>query len=115
MFSSCRAFLMPASATLLHQRLHPDLVFLAYITFFDAIAITVLFVKKSTVQTAFILNTILCGAGLYHLFMNLGAGIIASFMGGLTDVMFVAVDFFIGFALYRLIQQESQTQAIKNQ
>lgn len=100
-------FLMPAAATLLHQRLHPDLVFLTYITLFDAIIITGLFIKRSTIQTAFILNTILCGAGLYHLVMKLDAGIIASIMYGLTDVMFVAVDFFIGLALYRLVQKEA--------
>lgn len=101
-------FLMPAAATLLHQRLHPNLVFLTYITLFDAIIITALFAKKSTVNTAFVLNTILAGAGLYHLVMKLDSGIVTSMMYGLTDVLFVAVDFFIGLALYRLAQQESQ-------
>lgn len=99
-------FLMPAAATLLHQRLHPQLTFLMWITLFDAIVITFLFARRSTVNTAFVLNTILCGAGLYHLVMKLDSGIIASIMYGLTDVMFVAVDFFIGLAIYRLSQQK---------
>lgn len=103
-------FLMPVVATLLHQRLHPNLTFLTYITLFDAIIITALFIKKSTVNTAFVLNTILCGAALYHLVIYLERGILASIMGGLTDVMFAAVDFFIGLALYRLVQQESQAE-----
>lgn len=102
----CALFLMPAAGTLLHQRLHPNLDFLTYITLFDAIIITALFVKKSTANTAFILNTILAGAGLYHLVIKLDAGIVASIMYGLTDVMFVAVDLFLGLALYRLVQQE---------
>lgn len=105
----CALFLMPVAGTLLHQRLHPNLDFLTYITLFDAIIITILFAKKSTTGTAFILNTILAGAGLYHFVMKLDSGIIASVMYGLSDVIFVAIDFFIGLALYRLTQQESQT------
>lgn len=103
-------FLMPAAATLLHMKLHANVSWLLWVTLFDAIVVTALLVKKSTVEYGFYLNSLLALSGLYHFFIKPDLGIVGMIMYGLTDVMFVAVDFLIGLAIYLLLTQESKPE-----
>ena len=103
-------FLMPAAATLLHGKLHPQISWLMLVTLFDAVIVTILMARKQTIEYGFYLNTLLAVAGLYHFFMKTDAGIAVAIMTGLTDVMFVAVDFLAGLALYKLLTEETSIQ-----
>lgn len=104
-------FLMPMSATLLHNKIHPNISWIAYITLFDAIIVTILMARKQTTEYGFYLNSLLALTGLYHFFMKTDAGILTAIMTGLTDVMFVVVDFLIGFSLYALIKEKLTSPA----
>lgn len=99
-------FLMPAAATLLHNKLHPNISWIFYVTVFDAIIITILMAMKSTIDFGFYLNSFLSVVGLYHFFINTNAGVVTAIMTGLTDVMFVAVDFLACYALYAFMKKE---------
>lgn len=107
-------FLMPAAATLVHMNVHSKITWLPWVTIFDAIIITILMARKSTVEYGFYLNSLLAITGLYHFFIKPELGVIGMFMAGLSDVMFVAVDFLIGLAIYRLLASQNETPEQKS-
>ena len=84
---------LPLAATMLHIKLHSeDYPWLVYITAFDAVIITLMYLSKKTMFSAFILNTTLFVVGVIaHL----------TVAGGWGDVLMAIPDFAIGYVLWR--------------
>lgn len=95
-------FCLPAGATLLHLKIHKSIVWLPYLTLFDAVAVTLLFYFKKTSVYALFLNSIFVIVGIgYHL----------KFLpGGWADILMSLTDFFVGIALYLLVTQTDVKQ-----
>ena len=90
-------FCLPAGATLIHFKIHKSIVWLPYLTLFDAVAVTLLFYFKKTSVYALFLNSI---------FVIIGAGYHLKFLpGGWADILMSLTDFFVGIAIYLLVSQ----------
>lgn len=95
-------FCLPAGATLIHLKIHKIIVWLPYLTLFDAVAVTLLFYFKKTSVYALFLNSI---------FVILGIGYHLKFLpGGWADILMSLTDFFVGIALYLLVTQTNVKQ-----
>lgn len=96
-------FCLPAGATLIHFKIHKSIVWLPYLTLFDAVAVTLLFYFKKTAVYALFLNSI---------FVILGIGYHLKFLpGGWADILMSLTDFFVGIALYLLVTQTDVKQS----
>ena len=90
-------FCLPAGATLIHFKIHKSIVWLPYLTLFDAVIVTLLFYFKKTSVYALFLNSI---------FVIIGVGYHLKFLpGGWADILISLTDFFVGLALYLLVTQ----------
>ena len=76
---------------MLHLRIHSeDYPWLIYITLFDTVIISLMYLSKKTIFSAFILNTVLFVVGVIaHL----------TVAGGWGDVLMAIPDFSIGYVL----------------
>ncbi len=90
--------MLPLSGALIHLKVHPDIQWLLYLTLFDAIVVTGLFVFNKTRIYGFWINTILGLAGvIYHAQFSL--------VGTLSDTMLIVADVMIGYALLTVFGQ----------
>lgn len=93
-------FFLPAAATLIHFKIHAKVLWLPYLTLFDAVVVTTLFCFKRTAVYAFFLNTI---------FVIVGIGFHLKFLpGGWSDIMISLTDLFLGYVLYVLVTREKE-------
>ncbi len=84
--------LLPLSATLIHSHVHATIEWVFWLTLFDTVIVTVLYVFDKTRIYAFWLNTLIAFAGIvYHAQFN--------FMGTLSDSLLCVADILIGYAL----------------
>ena len=83
---------LPLAGTMLHIKLHnTDYPWLVYITAFDVIIISLMYLSRKYMFSAFILNTTLFIAGVIaHL----------TVAGGWGDVLLAIPDFAIGYVLW---------------
>jgi len=89
--------MLPLSATLIHLHVHGDIQWLMYLTIFDTVVITGLFIYSKTRIYGFWLNTLIGLSGIiYHAQF--------SFMGTLSDSMIILADVCIGFALITVFE-----------
>ncbi|MCP6718181.1 MAG: hypothetical protein KJI70_01360 [Patescibacteria group bacterium] len=88
-------FFLPAGATFIHFKIHSGIVWLPYLTLFDAIVVTLMFKSRKTAVYALFLNSI---------FVIIGIGFHLKFLpGGWADIMMSLTDFFTGYAVYGLV------------
>ena len=93
-------FFLPAGATLIHLKIHSSVVWLPYITLFDAFVITALFYFRKTAAFALFLNSIFVIIGIvFHL---------RFLPGGWADIMISLTDFLVGYAVYLLVTQNKE-------
>ncbi|MFH1359178.1 MAG: hypothetical protein ABIH37_04775 [archaeon] len=85
---------LPLAGTLIHIKLHNETYpWLIYITLFDVIVISLMYLFRKTIFSGFILNTVLFVTGVIaHL----------TVAGGWSDVLLAIPDFSIGYVLWRL-------------
>ena len=84
--------MLPLSGTLIHLHVHPDITWILYLTLFDVVAITALYLHDKLRIYGFWLNTLICLAGVvYHIQIG--------FMRTLSDNTLIIADIMIGYAL----------------
>ena len=86
---------LPIAGTMLHIKIHAKLTYLTYITLFDAVIISLLYLSRKTIFYGFMLNTTLFIVGVIAHFYSVG-------FKGTSDVLLSIPDFSIGYALWEV-------------
>jgi len=93
--------MLPLSGTLIHLHVHPQLEWLLYLTIFDTIAVTLLFLHDKLRIYGFWINTVIgLGGIIYHAQFSL--------MGTLSDSMLILADVLIGYSLLLAFEKKGR-------